>query len=66
MIVASQILSVRPHLRIAPIPFAHQPGTVDMLWPTALDADPACRYVRDAIIQLADAAQASLSKGLLR
>jgi LysR family transcriptional regulator, mexEF-oprN operon transcriptional activator len=64
IIVASQILSVRPHLRIAPIPFAHQPGTVDLLWPTALDADPACRYVRDAIIQLADAAQASLRRDL--
>ena len=66
IIVASQILAIRPHLRIAPIPFDHRPGTVDLLWPTALEADPACRYVRDAIVQLADAAQASLSKGLAR
>jgi LysR family transcriptional activator of mexEF-oprN operon len=61
-IVAPQILRVRPHLRIAPIPFAHQPGTMDLLWPTALDADPACRFVRDAIVALADAVQA-LPKG---
>jgi LysR family transcriptional activator of mexEF-oprN operon len=53
-IVAPPILRLRPHLRIAPIPFAHEPGTIDLLWPTALDADPACRFVRDAIIELAD------------
>ncbi len=51
-IVASQILRIRPHLRIAPIPFSHQPGTVDLLWPTALDGDPAGRFVRDAIIRM--------------
>jgi LysR family transcriptional activator of mexEF-oprN operon len=62
-VVAPQILRVRPHLRIAPIPFAHQPGTMDLLWPTALDADPACRFVRDAIVRLADAVQALPSKG---
>ncbi len=62
-VVAPQILRVRPHLRIAPIPFAHQPGTMDLLWPTALDADPACRFVRDAIVRLADAVQARPSKG---
>jgi LysR family transcriptional activator of mexEF-oprN operon len=62
-VVAPQILRVRPHLRIAPIPFAHQPGTMDLLWPTALDADPACRFVRDAIVRLADAVQALRSKG---
>jgi LysR family transcriptional activator of mexEF-oprN operon len=61
-IVASQIIQVRPHLRVAPIPFAHEPGTVELLWPAALDGDPACRFVREAIIQMADAAQASLSK----
>ncbi|MEQ1508101.1 MAG: lytic transglycosylase domain-containing protein, partial [Myxococcota bacterium] len=27
-----------------------------VLWPTALDADPACRFVREAIVPLADAA----------
>lgn len=64
-IVASQILRSRPHLRVAPIPFSHKPGTLELLWPTALDVDAACRFVREAIIQIADAAQVSLSKGRL-
>ena len=64
-IVAWQILRIRPHLRVAPIPFSHRAGTLDLLWPTALDVDPACRFVRDAIIQMADATQVSLSKGHL-
>ena len=61
-IVASLILLVRRHLRVAPIPFTHAPGTIDLLGPTALDVDPACRFVRDAIIQIANATQASLSE----
>ncbi len=64
-VVAPQILRVRPHLRIAPIPFAHQPGTMDLLWPTALDADPACRFVRDAIVRLAGVVQALPAKDVL-
>jgi LysR family transcriptional activator of mexEF-oprN operon len=54
-VVANQILRVRRRLRSAPIPFPHEPGTLELLWPTALDADPACRFVRDAIVQLAAA-----------
>jgi DNA-binding transcriptional LysR family regulator len=61
-VVAPQILRVRPHLRVAPIPFAHEPGTLELLWPTALDVDPACRFVREAIIEMAEAEQVSLSK----
>jgi LysR family transcriptional activator of mexEF-oprN operon len=61
-IVVSQILHVRPHLRVAPIPFAHEPGTMDLLWPTALDVDPACRFVRDAIVRMADATKASVAR----
>lgn len=54
-IVAAQILRTRPHLRIAAIPFAHEPGNVELLWPTALDVDPGCRFVRDAIVRIAEA-----------
>jgi LysR family transcriptional regulator, mexEF-oprN operon transcriptional activator len=54
-VVAAKILSVRPQLRVAPIPFAHEPGSIDLLWPTALDDDPACRFVRSAIVQIAEA-----------
>lgn len=62
IIVASQILRTRPHLRLAPIPFAHRPGTIELLWPTALDVDPACRFVRDAIVQMANAAPVSVRR----
>ncbi len=53
-VVAAQILGARPHLRMAPLPFAHEPGSIDLLWPTALDVDPACRFVRNAIVQIAE------------
>jgi LysR family transcriptional regulator, mexEF-oprN operon transcriptional activator len=54
-IVASHVVTVRPRLRTAPIPFSHEAGTLDLLWPAALDADPACRFLREAIVRLADA-----------
>ena len=53
--VAAQIVQLRPHLRSARLPFAHEPGiAAELLWPTALDADPACRFIRDAIVELAE------------
>ena len=39
------------------LPFAHEPGDIELLWPRALDGDPACRFVRDAMSRIA-AAQA--------
>jgi len=55
VVFAPQILALRPHLRLAPLPFIHEPGTIELLWPTALDADPACRFVREAMIRISDA-----------
>ena len=55
VVVATQILRLRPHLRMSAIPFPQEPGSIDLLWPRALDVDPACRFVRDAIIRVADA-----------
>ncbi len=54
VVIAPQILELRPHLRTAPLPFAHEEGSIELLWPTALDFDPACRFVRDAIVRIAD------------
>jgi LysR family transcriptional regulator, mexEF-oprN operon transcriptional activator len=54
VVLAPQILELRPHLRTAPLPFAHEEGSIELLWPTALDFDPACRFVRDAIVRIAD------------
>jgi LysR family transcriptional activator of mexEF-oprN operon len=55
IIVGTQILRSRPHLRMSSIPFPHEPGSVDLLWPTALDFDQGCRFVRDAIVRIAEA-----------
>jgi LysR family transcriptional regulator, mexEF-oprN operon transcriptional activator len=55
IIVAAQILRTRPHLRLAAVPFSHEPGSVELLWPKALDGDPACRFMREAIVRLAEA-----------
>ncbi len=48
-IVAAPILRVRPHLRTARFPFPQVEGGLELLWPAALDADDACRFLRQAI-----------------
>lgn len=50
--IAEQITALRPHLRTAKLPFALGPFEMDLLWPTALDTDPACRFIRDAIVRV--------------
>lgn len=64
LIVALQILRVRPHLRTGAFPFPHEPGTIDLLWPAALDGDPACRFVRDAIMRMGEERRWSPPKDL--
>jgi LysR family transcriptional activator of mexEF-oprN operon len=54
IVVAAQILRSRPHLQLSAIPFAHEPGSIELLWPTALDVDPGCRFLRDAIVRIAE------------
>ncbi len=54
VVLAPQIVNLRPHLRTAPIPFIHEPGSIDLLWPIALEFDPACRFLREAIVRVAD------------
>jgi LysR family transcriptional activator of mexEF-oprN operon len=53
IIVARQVLRIRPHLRMSALPFPRIPGSVDLLWPRALEVDPACRFVRDALVRIA-------------
>ena len=55
-IVAYQLVARRPHLRLARFPLSQQEGGMDLLWPTALDNDDGCRFVRTAIIELAASA----------
>jgi LysR family transcriptional regulator, mexEF-oprN operon transcriptional activator len=61
-ISAAQIRALRPHLRVAAVPFAHPPGAIELLWPRALDADPACAFAREAIARIAAAPQDSSPK----
>lgn len=52
-IVASEILALRPHLRVAPLPLPHRVGGPDLLWPVALEVDEAFCFLRDAILEVA-------------
>ena len=63
-VVAEQILAARPHLRTAQFPFPHTSGSIELLWPTALDVDPACRFVRDVIGHLGK--EGGTTKSLVR
>jgi hypothetical protein len=51
-----------PKLRAAPIPFPHAPGTIEMLWPKALDDDPTVRFVREAIMRIGQKRQEASKK----
>jgi LysR family transcriptional activator of mexEF-oprN operon len=53
-IVAAQIVDLRPHLRVAPLPLPHPVGGPDLLWPVALEVDEAFCFLRDAIVKVAD------------
>jgi LysR family transcriptional activator of mexEF-oprN operon len=50
--LAPHIIALRPHLRQAALPFDPEPGEFELFWPKALDSDPACRFVREAILRL--------------
>jgi LysR family transcriptional activator of mexEF-oprN operon len=63
-IVALQIVRRRPRLRLARPPFAELSGGLDLLWPTALDTDDACRFLRDAVVRVADVLNARKEKTL--
>lgn len=53
-IVAISILHRRRHLRMARLPFPRVEGGLDLLWPAVLDTDDACRFLREAIVELVD------------
>jgi LysR family transcriptional activator of mexEF-oprN operon len=54
-LVAQQIRAVRPHLRTVAVPFDLRGSAIELLWPAAVDDDPAVRFVREAIIRIARA-----------
>ncbi len=52
-IVAEDVLSVRPHLRTARLPFSFALPPVELLWSAADDDDDAGRFVREKIAAVA-------------
>jgi LysR family transcriptional activator of mexEF-oprN operon len=52
--IAEQIRAVRPHLRAAKLPFPLPRGSVELLWPGAADDDGPGRFLREAIVRIAD------------
>jgi LysR family transcriptional activator of mexEF-oprN operon len=52
-VVADQIRATRPHLRAVKLPFHIAQTPVELLWPAAVDDDPACRFVRDHMVAIA-------------
>jgi LysR family transcriptional activator of mexEF-oprN operon len=60
-LVARQILEVRPRLRTAELPFGLRGAATELLWPVAVDDDPACAFLRDRIVRLADSTAADLA-----
>ncbi len=53
-IFAAAVCRERPHLRTARFPFPHPAATgMDLFWPTALEDDEACGFVRGALLEIA-------------
>lgn len=54
-LVARQLRAVRPHLRMAPLPFTLGSAPMELLWPAAVDDDESCRFLRARIARIAAA-----------
>ncbi len=55
-VIAAEIRRTRPHLRTARLPFRlHAETGLELLWPLAVDDDPACRFVRAHVAAIAKA-----------
>ncbi|MGZ3421183.1 MAG: LysR family transcriptional regulator [Polyangiales bacterium] len=51
-VVAAHIRTTRPHLRAGKLPFTLGNAAMELLWPSALDGDESCRFVREEIVKL--------------
>jgi LysR family transcriptional regulator, mexEF-oprN operon transcriptional activator len=54
-VVAAELLARHPGLRQAPLPFTLPRSPLEIVWPAAMDSDPAARFLRERIVQLARA-----------
>lgn len=50
--VGRRIRAARPRLRTAALPFELHAGSMELLWPAAVDEDDACRFLREKIVRL--------------
>jgi len=50
--IAQHMLHARPQLRIAPLPFALEGASLDLLWSRVADEDPAGRFVRGLLTRV--------------
>ena len=60
-VIGDHVRRVRPHLRVAALPFRLAGSAVELLWPAAVDDDPACRYMRAQLHAIAAAHTRELS-----
>jgi LysR family transcriptional activator of mexEF-oprN operon len=51
-LVARHLRAVRPQLRTRPLPFDLAGAATELLWPAAIDDDPAFRFLRQHIVRL--------------
>jgi LysR family transcriptional activator of mexEF-oprN operon len=52
-LVAKNIRSLHPQLRALPAPFNVGGASADLLWPSAVDDDDACKFIRQRIVEIA-------------
>jgi LysR family transcriptional activator of mexEF-oprN operon len=54
-LVASAAVAQRPRLGMAELPFQLSGAHTEMLWPNASDDDPACAFLRAAVVEVVEA-----------
>jgi LysR family transcriptional activator of mexEF-oprN operon len=64
VVIVQHILSLRPGLRTAQLPFPMSGTPIELLWPSSNDDDDACRFLREQLIAVAGLLPAALRKPL--
>lgn len=58
LVVARELLSLRPHLRTAKLPLALGGAPMELLWRVATEDDPAIRFIRERVVEVVRGLQA--------
>ncbi|HEY4241673.1 MAG TPA: LysR family transcriptional regulator [Kofleriaceae bacterium] len=51
-VIAAQVARSHPKLASIGTPWPTPAGAIELLWPTAVDDDPACRFLREKLVRL--------------